>query len=311
MANSSNVTEGYDPYVTRVIRAGMNMHDRNASKIWRDCEPVVKDLTARHSYKVSKILVSILPCSVGEFYNRVMGLADGVNLGMSENLKKVEESMGAVVDNLQTRYQEMEKAQRYHDAQLLTLTAQVGHASSSISQSVKQIENLAVKMSEACLKLPLQSRAPIVVSESVGSSVFQPSRQDRSAPPEVSNPMRLGLAATLREERLKEKSQKVERSKVSKIDKDGSYRLHKIIVRTQEGRISQIKGMKQTPPISLFMGKKAELISPIFAHSPIAILDINEDNPGWWKCLEKGGSKAQARKIQANRTKGRRTFGLR
>ena len=68
MTNSHNVVDGFDTYVHRVVQAGMKLHDKGAAKIWRDCEPVVKDLTSRHSYKVSKILVSIMPCSVGEFY---------------------------------------------------------------------------------------------------------------------------------------------------------------------------------------------------------------------------------------------------
>lgn len=175
---------------------------------------------------------------------------------MSDNLKKVEESMGAIVDNLQTRYHEMEKAQRYHDTQLLTFTTQIGHASKSIYQSVKLIENLSVQMSDAYLRMPLQSRAPTVVSESVGSSVFQAPRQDRSAQLEVPNPMKPGSAAAFREERLKEKALQIERSKVSTIDKDGSYRLHKVIVRVQDGKISQIEGMRQIPPHLIVYGEE-------------------------------------------------------
>lgn len=134
MSNSQSVVEGFDTYVGRVVQAGMRLHDKDAAKVWRDCEPVVKDLTSRHSYKVSKILVSIMPCSVGEFYNRVMGLSEGASLGVSDNLKKVEESLGLMVDNLQMRCHEMDKNQLYHDTQMTSLATQVGNASASFAQ---------------------------------------------------------------------------------------------------------------------------------------------------------------------------------
>ncbi|KXJ77694.1 hypothetical protein RP20_CCG006850 [Aedes albopictus] len=272
MSNSHNVVEGFDSYVARVVQAGMKLHDKGAANIWRDCEPVVKDLTSRHSYKVSKILVSIMPCSVGEFYNRVMGLADGATLGMSDNLKRVEESMGAMVDNLQVRCHEMGKSQQYHDTQMTSLTTQVGHASTAIAQSVKLIENLAVKMSDAFMRMPLQSKAPTVLSESIGSSVFQAPRQSRAAPPPVDNPMRLDTVAAFLEKQKESKS-------------------------VQGGKITQIEGLPQAPPISLFMGKRIEFIAPIFAHPLIALSDANRDYPGWWKCLEKGGNKARAKQV--------------
>lgn len=176
MTNSHNVVDGFDTYVHRVVQAGMKLHDKGAAKIWRDCEPVVKDLTSRHSYKVSKILVSIMPCSVGEFYNRVMGLAEGAALGVSDNLKKVEESLGMLVDNLHVRCHEMDKSQRYHDTQLTSLATQVGCASTAIAQSVKLVDNLAVKLSDAVMRMPFHSKAPTVISESIGSSVFQAPR---------------------------------------------------------------------------------------------------------------------------------------
>lgn len=295
MANSQSVVDGFDSYVTRVVQAGMRLHDKDASKVWRDCEPVVKDLTSRHSYKISKILVSTMPCSVGEFYNRVMGLSEGISLGVSDNLKKVEENLGLMVDNLQKRCHDMDKNQRYHDTQMASLATQVGNASASIAQSVKLVENLAIKMSDAVMRMPFQSKAPTVASESVGSSVFQALRKGRAAPePDVDPFASVGPFL----ERMKAQSAvPVLPTQVQTMEVDGAYRLHKITIRVQGGKITQIEGLPQRPPISLFMGKRAKLLSPIFAYPPVVLEDACRDHPNWWKCLEKGGSKARAKQI--------------
>ena len=86
-------------------------------------------------------------------------------------------------------------------------------------------------------------------------------------------------------------------SQVQSMKADGAYRLHKVVIRVHGGKITQIEGLPQKPPISLFMGKKVELLAPIFAYPPVAIYDACTDYPSWWKCLEKGGNKAHARQI--------------
>lgn len=298
MANSQHVTDGFDTYVTRVVQAGMRLHDKDASKVWRDCEPVVKDLTSRHSYKVSKILVSTLPCSVGEFYNRVMGLSEGISLGVSDNLKKVEENLGLMVDNLQKRCHDMNKNQEYHDTQMISFAAQVGNASAAIAQSVKLVENLAIKMNEAVLKMPFQSRAPTVGSESVGSSVFQPIRKGRAAPETEEDPY-ASVGPFLEKMRIRSAVPSTP-TEVQTMDVDGTYTLGKIAIRVREGKIIQITGLLQKPPITLFMGKRAKFLSPIFACPLMVLENACREYPGWWSCLEKGASKAKAKQVIEN-----------
>lgn len=298
MANSQHVTDGFDSYVARVVQAGMRLHDKDASKVWRDCEPVVRDLTSKHSYKVSKILVATLPCSVGEFYNRVMGLSEGISLGISENLRKVEENLGLMVDNLQKRCHDMNKNQEYHDTQMISFASQVGNASAAIAQSVKLVENLAIKMSDAVMKMPFQSKAPTVGSESVGSSVFQPIRKGRAAP-EIEEDPYASVGPFLEKMRIQSAVPSLP-TEVQTMEVDGTYTLGKIAIRVRDGKIIQITGLRQKPPITLFMGKKAKLLSPIFACPLIALENACRESPGWWVCLEKGGSKSKAKQVIEN-----------
>lgn len=142
MSNGPAVTSDYASYTLSVARAGMRISDPGDANIWKDAETMLSEMLGKHPHRIGKMLVAMMPYSVDVFYNRVLGIYDGLSLRDSEALESAQKRIKLLADNLQAVFADASLREQSHQAQTRKFADQVSFASQSMANTVKNLENL-------------------------------------------------------------------------------------------------------------------------------------------------------------------------
>lgn len=282
MNNAFSVTSNYADFVKRLVTAGMRHPDPIIAETWSGAEPTVAELLKRFPIKVGKALVGMVPCSHGEFFNRVLGMHEGLTWHMGETLEQVQDELSHLVDSLKTKIHVLEQREEAHHAQTIKFADQVSNASASLAISVKNAETTFIKMADFAMRLPVQVDAPSKPSSvTVGDSVFRAPTRRRAQASSPTSSVRSALSvANPPEPPLIKESEA--RKVVTNIDRDGVYEGEQMAVTIENGRVARITVTSHSlRSAEGLLHRKAALAQMVLARSPEELRRIFQDLPDW------------------------------
>lgn len=282
MDNALSVTTNYAAYVQRLVVAGVNHPDPSVSDTWSAVEPTVAELLKRFPVKAGKVLVGMAPCTPGEFFNRAIGMHEGLTWHMGETLDQVQDELSNLVDSLKQKVHILEQREEAHHAQTLKFAEQASQASTSLALSVKSAEDTFLKMADFAMRLPVQvDSSSKATSGEVGHLRVRPPPKRREGARSPTSSVISSYSALNPPESASQQETQARRV-VTNIDEDGVYAGEQIAVTVEKGRVTKVRVASNTlDAVKGLEKRKAALAQLVLARSPEELRKILREHPDW------------------------------